>query len=296
MCPSGCCCLCSASAALHPAASLQMLARECGAEKGTRDRVRSCRPVCDKTVCVGCPKCFLEAGAKQRINPCQMVPLPGNIRALVCLGKLGEWQWIGKEHLYCQSMIPQQGVIICICPFCSRLFPWLHNSAPLLPPIIIFLDLVKPLQWGLLEQTFFLGPSTPFQQCSSTALQTLTESTWEWQTAAVWDWPGREWCPSVRSNKGFQRKDWDGRVWGMSELGSRNQICLSHRDPLIFKIILTCTGLCYMSGGCFDFMNLVFTSIEIAEPLWPWVVCLQLKLQQCFCLCLRIMAPGCWTL
>lgn len=48
--------------------------------------------MCDKTVCVGCPKCFPEAGAKQRINPCQMVPLPGNIRALVCLGKLGERQ------------------------------------------------------------------------------------------------------------------------------------------------------------------------------------------------------------
>lgn len=48
--------------------------------------------MCDKTVCVGSPKCFPEAGAKQRINPCQLVPLPGNIRALVCLGKLGEWQ------------------------------------------------------------------------------------------------------------------------------------------------------------------------------------------------------------
>lgn len=94
MCLSEWCCLCCApaSAALHPPASLQMLIRERGAEKGTRGRVRSCRLVCDKIVCVGCPKCFPEAGAKQRINPCQMVPLPGNIRALVCLGKLGEWQ------------------------------------------------------------------------------------------------------------------------------------------------------------------------------------------------------------
>lgn len=32
--------------------------------------------MCDKTVCVGYPRCFFEAGAKQS-NPCQLMPLPG---------------------------------------------------------------------------------------------------------------------------------------------------------------------------------------------------------------------------
>lgn len=48
--------------------------------------------LCVTRLCFGCPKCFPEAGAKQGINLCQLMPLPGNIRALICLGKLGEWQ------------------------------------------------------------------------------------------------------------------------------------------------------------------------------------------------------------
>lgn len=138
--------------------------------EGHLGRVRRCRVVCNQIVCVGYPKCFPEAGAKQRINPFQLMPLPGNVSASYCLSKLGEWQWIGKEHLYCKSMISQLGVIICTRPFCSRLFPWLQKYRPLLPPIIIFPDLVKPLQWGLLEQTFFgLSHPLPTVQLYSTA-------------------------------------------------------------------------------------------------------------------------------
>lgn len=97
--------------------------------EGHLGRVRRCRVVCNQIVCVGYPKCFPEAGAKQRINPFQLMPLPRNISASFCFSKLGEWQWIGKG-LYCKSMISQQGVIICTRPFCSRLFPWLQKYRP----------------------------------------------------------------------------------------------------------------------------------------------------------------------
>lgn len=31
-----------------------------------------------------------------------------------------------------------------------------------------------------------------------------------------------------------------------------------------------------MSGGCFDFTELILTSVEVAEHPWPWVACIQL--------------------
>lgn len=97
-------------------------------------------------------------------------------------------------------------------PSAPDYFPGCRNIAPSYHPSSSFQILSSLCNEGFLNK-LFLAFHTLFQQCSSTALQTLTESTWQWQTAAVWGWAGREWFPSERrSNKDFERKNWSGRL------------------------------------------------------------------------------------